>query len=418
MIVKVSPSKPSGKLAAPASKSLMQRAVVAALLSDFPTKILNPSYCDDALAALQMAGQLGADFIREDKYCTVSPNRNPVEGRLECGESGLGSRLFICLAALHDQPITIIGSGSLADRPFTDFEKILPQLGVEIETAKGFLPIQVQGPARGGEIRVDAGSSSQFLSGLLMILPTLRDDSVVRVKNLTSRPYIDMTLDVMRHFGVEVENRDYELFKIKGNQTYEASEVKIEGDWSGAAFLFVAAAATQSEMKITSLKENPNQGDSQIVSVLREMGGTVHHDNGNWIVKPGELTSFEFDATDCPDLFPPLAVLAVFGNAPSKIKGVHRLKHKESNRGEVLREMLSEAGIRSEIDNDELIIFPGKPKACTLSSHNDHRIAMAAAVLGLAREEIAIEIADAVSKSWPGFFEDLKSVGGRIKLVK
>ncbi|MFZ6052659.1 3-phosphoshikimate 1-carboxyvinyltransferase [Halocola ammonii] len=414
MDVTVSPSKLKGEIKAPPSKSVMQRAVAAAILCTSPTKIKNPSYCDDGLAALEMAEQLGARVEKGENSCTIFPNEVKAGGNLNCGESGLGSRLFTCLAALQNHEIQVDGKGSLRNRPFSDFEMILPQLEVEFKTTNGHLPLSVKGPAKAGEIEVDASSSSQFLSGLLMILPTLEGDSTVKVKNLKSRPYIDMTLDVMKHFGVEVENQNYEIFKIKGKQNYSASEIEIDGDWSGAAFLFVAAVVTQSELKIASLKKNPNQGDSQIVDVLQSMGAQVKEENDSWMVSAKTLTSFEFDATNCPDLFPPLAVLAVLGNAPSKIKGVHRLKHKESDRGKVLIEMLSQAGIRSEIENDEMIIFPGKPKACTINSYNDHRIAMAAAVLGLAGEGVTIEDAEAVSKSWPGFFEDLGLLRAKI----
>jgi len=362
MKVTVSASQLSGEAKAPPSKSVMQRAVAAAVLSKSPTKILNPSYCDDGLASLKMAGQLGARVEKTEGSCSIFPGENKVETTLSCGESGLGSRLFTCLASLQNFKITVDGTGSLRKRPFTDFEKILPQLGVELQTTDGHLPISVTGPAKPGVIEVDASSSSQFLSGLLMILPTLDGDSEVQVKNLKSRPYIDMTLDVMKHFGVKIENLNYEIFKVKGNQAYRASEIEIDGDWSGAAFLFVAAAVTKSKLEINSLQPDSSQGDSRIVDVLREMGAEVTHKNASWTVTASELSSFEFDATDCPDLFPPLAVLAVFGNGPSKINGVHRLKNKESNRGNVLMEMLSKAGIGSEIENDELTIFPGSLK--------------------------------------------------------
>lgn len=407
----ISPSRIEGRVEAPASKSMMQRAVAAALLAEGKTVLYHPSFCNDALSALRVSEQLGASIQRGDSTVTVEGGGVPGGNTLNCGESGLGIRMFTAIAALNGNSITLTGEGSLLKRPMDSVIRPLQDLGVEVHTCNGFIPITVRGPLQGGETRVDGSVSSQFLTGLLMALPRARDDSRLTVENLKSRPYIDLTLRVLNGFGVRVDNRHYEQFDIMGNQKYRAREYIIEGDWSGAAFLLTAAAIA-GRVEVGNLDPCSDQADRVILDALQQAGAGVEMNAGSVIVRKKRLIPFSFDATDCPDLFPPLAALAAHCPGESEIKGVSRLIHKESNRAAVLREEFGRIGITILLEGDRMLIRGGTVKSGTMDSHNDHRIAMAAAVAGLAAAgKVEINGCQAVCKSYPDFFRDIARLG-------
>jgi len=410
MNVTINPSMISGKLTAPSSKSLAIRAIVAAMLADGTSTLKNPSRCDDALAAIKMAEYFGADFWLEDEILTIIGGAASHENLINCGESGLLARLMIPLAALGFDEITITGEGTLLNRKLGNIAGPLQNLGVNCNTNNGFLPVKVKGPIRGGKVEVDGSESSQFISGLLMACPLAKSDTEVLVSDLKSRPYIDLTIDLLKKFNIKIENLDYQHFKIQGNQKYKSANIELEGDWSGAAFLLVASALN-GEVRVSGLNQFSEQADRNILVALAEAGVQLKHENGDISISKSQLSAFEFDATHCPDLFPPLAVLAAAANGVSKIKGVDRLKNKESNRGKTLQEELGKLGIEIILDGNMMLVKGGKIKGGTIFSHHDHRIAMAAAVSGLnAEKPVIIQNAECVSKSWPSFFDDLKSL--------
>lgn len=418
MNVKTSGSKLHGEITAPPSKSVFQRLVVAALLSNEESVIHNYSFCDDARSALEMTNTLGGCIEHSDNTLMIQGGLRPRLFFLNAGESGLGIRLFSSVAALCYKEITVLGIGSLKKRPMGEFETIFNQLGVRISTNNGFLPIKIQGKMKGGEIFIDGSMSSQFLSGLLMSLPLCEENSIIHVANLKSIPYIKMTLAVLEKFGVAIKHDNYKTFTIASKQTYNATETSTPGDWSGAAFLFVASAIHgDSPIKINGLDDEYFQADQKIVSVLKNAGITIKQDGDTYTVSPGVIKGFSFDATHCPDLFPALAVLAAYATTPSSIKGVHRLKHKESDRGLVIQQEMAKAGIEVKIEDDTMTIYPGIIQSCTINSHNDHRIAMMGTVLGLKDTSITIENTGCVNKSYPDFFRDIKALGGEISFV-
>ena len=410
MNITVYPSEISGALTAPSSKSLAIRAIVAAMLADGTSILKNPSRCDDALAAIKIAEYFGSDFWLEDDILTIIGGAASHETLINCGESGLLARLMIPLAALCSDEITITGEGTLLKRKLGNIAGPLQNFGVKCSTNNGFLPVKVKGPIRGGKVEVDGSESSQFISGLLMALPLASNDSEVFVHDLKSRPYIDLTIDLLKKFNIKIENRDYQHFKIQGNQKYKAADIELEGDWSGAAFLLVAAAIN-GEVILKGLNQFSEQADRNILVALADAGVQLKQENGEISVFKSPLSAFEFDATHCPDLFPPLAVLAAACDGVSKIKGVERLHNKESNRGLTLQEELGKLGIEIILDGSLMLVKGGKIKGGTVFSHHDHRIAMAAAVAGLIAEEpVIIQRAECVSKSWPSFFDDLKTL--------
>ena len=403
-----------GTVRAPASKSVMIRVLAAGLLSRGETLLRYPSTCDDALAARQVIRSLGADVSEKGDEWLVKGGISLREDVLDVGESGLTARLFTPLAALLSQPMTITGRGSLMKRPMDMMTKPLQQLGVKVETNKGCLPVKVHGPLQGGNIRMDGSKSSQFLTGLLMSLPLAEKNSVIEVDNLRSVPYIDLTLRVMELFGVKCEHIDYERFFVPGNQEYKATEVEMEGDWSGAAFLLTAAAIS-GDMKVTGLDTESRQADRKIVEVLKIAGVPVEITQVQVYVKQSDIHPFTFDITHCPDLAPPLVCLAAYASGETVIQGVSRLYEKESNRALTLREEAGKLGVKIDLKEDIMVIHGGRVTGGESNAHQDHRIAMAAAVMGLKAENpVTVIGAECVGKSYPEFFNDLKKLGGTI----
>jgi len=417
MQVIVSPGAIQGTVTANPSKSAMQRAVAAALLSKGKTVIHNPGLSNDCLAALEVAENLGAKIKRVEEQVEITSNGvKPFYDSINCGESGLGIRMFTPIAALADIAITIEGHGSLATRPMGFFEEVLPQLDVECSTNNGKLPLHIKGPLKAKNITIDGSLSSQFLTGLLMAYGSVAEDVTITVKDLKSKPYIALTLQLMEQFGVKVQQENFEHFRFSKKQTYRAGEYTVEGDWSGAAFLLVAAAVA-GKAEVHHLNIHSAQSDKAILEALEKAGAHLAPGVFTVIVEKGRLQAFEFDATDCPDLFPPLVALAANCKGITRLRGVSRLAHKESDRGLTLQEEFGKMGIVIDLQGDEMLVHGGTGiKGARVHSHNDHRIAMACAVAALTADQpVQIDNAEAINKSYPEFFEHLQKIGGIVQ---
>ena len=401
----------AGSITAPASKSYAQRAVAAALLAGGETTLTHLDLCNDTRAALDVARRLGASVSHEGTTYTIRGGLNPVSTKLNIGESGLATRLFTPIASLCHMPITINGEGSILRRPIEMMEEPLQALGVEVISNGGYLPISVKGPMRGGEIHVDGSLSSQFITGLLMTLPLSPNDTVLHEENLKSRPNVDMTIDLAARFGVAIEHNNYEQFYIAGGQHYTPCTYNIEGDWSGASCLLVAGA-TAGSITIRNLNHISLQADLAIIEALARAGAEIITTNSSVTVHGGPLHAFEFDATDCPDLFPALAALAASCEGTSVLTGTQRLTYKESNRAKTIAEVFGRLGIGVDLSEENTMRITGGPvSSAVVDSHNDHRIAMAAAVAALSSDDsVVIEGADAADKSYPNFWNDLDTL--------
>jgi len=423
VIVKVNPSIISGTIKAPASKSSMQRACAMALLANGKTTILNAGKSNDDLAALDIIQKLGATIeIANDELNIGSSDFKNKSAEINCGESGLGIRMFAPIVALSSAQITINGTGSLLKRPMNFFDEIFPQLGVNFYSNNGHLPLTIKGPLQPADIIIDGSLSSQFLTGLLIAFANAATKPVtITVINLKSKPYIDLTLQMMNQFGYKVENDNYQKFLIQPHRKNQAHQtIIIEGDWSGAAFLLVAAAIAGS-ITITGLDIFSTQADKAILKALMDCGTNISIEEKQISIntalgKNGK--PFQFDATDCPDLFPPLVALAAYCKGKTTLKGVSRLLHKESNRALTLQDEFDKMGVTIELNGDMMVIYGGGVvKGADVHSHHDHRIAMACAVAGLKSDsEMVIEEAQAVKKSYPDFYNDLKSLGASVSL--
>lgn len=404
-----------GTLTAPASKSMTIRAYAAALLAKGTSTVIRPSSCTDALDALNIIKKLGAEVLAGGGETTIMGGFLPRSTQLNCGESGLAMRLFAPVAALHRNEFTFLGQGSLLSRPVNMIGEALIQLGVEFHDTKSLLPFTVKGPIKGGKVNIDGSVSSQLLTGLLMALPLAEKDSEIRVSNLKSKPYVDMTLELMADFGIQAINRGYERFLIKGNQEYIAQEYTVEGDWSAAAFLLVAGAIS-GDINVQGIFQDSKQADKAILEVLEMAGANLKIQPDSVEVNKSDLKAFNFDAGDCPDLFPPLAALAANCNGISLITGIDRLIHKESNRAQTILQTLNAMEIKAKFQDNSLVIEGGKIKETFVDSHNDHRIAMMAATLALNAEGIvAIDGGECVAKSYPNYFEDMERLRMKIE---
>ena len=261
----------AGEITAPASKSYAQRAIAAALLAEGETTLTHLDLCNDSRAALDTAQRLGATVSHDGNTYTIRGGLNPTSSKLNIGESGLAARLFTSLCNL---PSNLSGEGSILRRPIEMMEDPLQTLGVEVVSNGGYLPITVNGPMHGGEVHVDGSLSSQFITGLLMALPLVKEDTVLRVDNLKSRPYVDMTIGLAEQFGVSIEHNDYELFYVPGGQHYKPCTYNIEGDWSGASCLKVAGAIAGT-VTIHNLNHLSQQADLAIIDAMARAGAEI-----------------------------------------------------------------------------------------------------------------------------------------------
>lgn len=424
----VYPNTIKGEQIAPASKSSMQRACAAALLHSGTTRILNPGHSNDDLAAIDVIQKLGATVQMDATEMHVSSNGvKPIGTNMNCGESGLGIRMFTPIAALSHQTIHIEGEGSLLRRPMHFFDTIFPTLGIEIVSQAGHLPIQIKGPLKPANIEVDGSLSSQFLTGLLMAFAASdAKDAVIHVQNLKSKPYIDLTLSVLNAFGWNVQHQQYERFEFLAHPPLATHiDYTVEGDWSGAAFLLVAGAIA-GPITVKGLQLDSTQADKAVMQALKAAGATISIQHDAITIGPAndslghriQLKAFEFDATDCPDLFPPLVALAAVCDGVTMLHGVSRLAHKESDRGITLQTEFAKLGIRIELDQDKMMVYGGTGiHGAEVFSQHDHRIAMACGVAALCADgPITITDAEAINKSYTDFFVHLQHLGAKVDL--
>jgi len=423
VIATIKPSSLKGTIQAPTSKSSMQRACAGALLATGKSIIHHPGQSNDDKAALDIIQKLGAVIEMNNEELIVNSNGiHPIDNKVSCGESGLSIRMFTPIVALSDQEISISGEGSLVNRPMDFFDEILPQLNVKVKSKSGKLPLIVQGPLQPRDIEIDGSLSSQFLTGLLMAFAAADAKEVtISVKNLTSRPYVDLTLDVMRRFGLKLpENNLYKEFYFSKETHYSSlitHEYTVEGDWSGGAFLLVAGAIA-GPLTVHGLDMMSTQADKAIIQALSDANAGFAIEAKGIKLHPAQMTAFEFDATDCPDLFPPLVALASYCKGETKITGVNRLTHKESNRSVSLQQEFGKMGVKVDLQDNLMLIEGGNGvKANKVSSRHDHRIAMACAVAALRADgKVTITDAEAVNKSYPEFYKHLQKLHADLSL--
>ncbi len=404
----------TGKIKIPASKSFGQRAYAAALLVNGETSIRDFGVSDDENAALEIIKQAGATVreVSKNVICITSSGINQKDLAINYGESGLSARMFTPLLAVSNNSVKMNAKGTLLSRPMNFFDTILKGLEVDFTSTNGHLPFEMKGPLVPKDCTIDGSMSSQFITGLIYAYAAspLTKKVQIKIENPTSIPYILLTLDVLNKFGVEVVLENETLY-FDGPYVFKSTSISVEGDWSSASFLLVAGAISGA-VTIDNLNSDSQQADKKLIGALKDFGATVLENNSSITITKNENKAFYFDATHCPDLFPPLAVLAMFADGVSSIKGVNRLMNKESNRSIAIQEELGKMGALIVVKEDEMFIKGiKKSKSTVVNSHGDHRIAMACAIAALKADgPVTIQDSQAINKSYPLFFEHLLEI--------
>ena len=371
---------------------------------------------EDQQIALDCLMAIGASVDIQPKFVEIKGIKgNPklLESNINCGNSGVSLRFITSIIALSKTGTCVIdGDENMRKRPIKDLVDALKLIGIKIEYLgnEGFPPIKVHGGSfQGGKTKIDGSKSSQYLSSLLIAGACSEKGLEMEViGGLVSKPYIDITIDLMKKFGVEVENKDYKHITVKGNQVYSCNELKIEGDYSNSSYFFMAAAICKNKVSVSNLNPNSPQGDKKILEILEMMGCEVTQYSDMYMVSGQDLKGITIDMADCPDLVPTVAVTAAFAKGTTKILNVGHLKHKESNRFKSITNELQKMEIDAEQIDDDLIVKGGIPKGATIETYDDHRIAMSFGVTGLVVDGVQIKNPKTVAKSFPNFFEELK----------
>ncbi len=411
-------SKPvTAEVAVPGSKSYTHRMIVAAALSDGRCTIENALDSEDTRLTLDTLRRWGVSVGWDGGAMTVFGTQGRLQASPEpvfLGNSGTSMRLLTAVAALAEGSSLLTGTDRLQARPMRRLLEALGRLGVDARSLgeNGCPPIEVRGgEVPGGRTELDCSQSSQFLSALLLIGPCSREGVEIAVtRGPVSRPYIDVTLDVMARFGVPAERRGYEWFRVAGGQYYRAGDHVVEADCSQAGYFWAAAAVTGSTVKVRRTAADSCQGDARLTEVLERMGCTVAAHADGMAVTGGALAAVEVDMADMPDVVPTLAVVAAYASGRTVIRGVGHLREKESDRLAAVCEGLQRMGVEAGHDTQSLWVAGGSPRGAAIDCHDDHRIAMSFAVAGLATPGVEILDDGCVRKSFPTFWQVLETL--------
>lgn len=418
MQVKIKPTKPIGEIRAIPSKSDAHRAIICSALADEKTSIHIAHISKDIEATLGCIKSMGADFNKKGNVYEITPvnelKENPV---LDCGESGSTLRFLLPVLSALGMGATFVGSGRLPERPMGLIVDVLKEHGNSFSSAN--LPIEVWGKTTAGVFNIEGNVSSQFISGLLFALPLLRERSVVRLTSkLQSSAYVNMTIDTLRAFGINIEKNENEFIVNGGDNYISPKEYTVEGDWSNSAF-FMVLGALGGRTVIKNLNLNSSQSDKMILDVLSLAGVKYSASDNEIIVEKSQIKPFDFDVSQCPDLFPVVSILACGAKGKSTLYNAGRLRIKESDRIKTTRELILGLGGSAEERLDSLIINGnGKLTGGMADSCNDHRIAMSAYVASaICERDIILKDARAIDKSYPSFMEDFSKIGGAFDVI-
>lgn len=422
MQVTIHPRKISGTLKIPPSKSMAHRAVICASLCKGISKISNIEMSDDIIATIEGMKSLGTKIECVDDTLIID-GRNSFSKKgnsIDCNESGSTLRFLIPISISHDNKVKFVGRGNLGKRPLDVFYEIFDKQNIKYShSTDGTLDLDIEGKLSGGDYYVRGDISSQFITGLLFTLPMVKEDSrIIITTKMESKGYIDLTLDMMKKFGIEIINNDYKEFIIKGNQEYKSFDYRVEGDYSQGAF-FLCADAIGNNVDVRDLNLDSLQGDKEIIDILKKLGVDVHHSEDiNDSIKADSCITYGtiIDGAQCPDIIPVVTVVCALSKGKSNIINAGRLRIKECDRLSAITSELNKLGA-DIIEKEDGLIINGVEKlnGGRVSSHKDHRIAMSLAIAAtVADGDVIIDDAECVSKSYPGFWDDYKSLGGNI----
>jgi len=414
----ISKSEIKGRAQAPPSKSYTIRGLMCAALADGESKILNPLASDDTEAAIDVLSKIGVSVHQErDLWRVIGGNFREPDADLFCGESAATLRFMTAVCALVPGRCRLTVGHSLSRRPVKPLIQALRQLGVDCSCQGELPPVVVEGGRlKGGITELPGDISSQFVSALLFIAPLAGEGMVIRLTTpLESKPYVLMTMDCLEQFGVTVGfSEGLDEFEVVP-QTYEPAGYRVEGDWSSASYL-LALGAVSGEVEVENLNPESMQGDRVIVNLLKGMGASVRVNKNSVTVKRSRLNAIRADLSDCIDLLPTVAVLAAVADGVSEFTGIERARIKESDRVVAVKEGLLRMGVKVTGEGNKLSITGSEPQGSVIDPGDDHRIAMAFGILGTVAGGTTIDNAECVSKTYPGFWEELKSIGGEVAI--
>lgn len=419
MTANCTPSQISGKIRAISSKSDAHRILICAALSQNETKINCNVMSKDIAATICCLKAMGTEISVDGDIITVTPEPFKRQSDLDCGESGSTLRFLMPVVSALGIDTTITGHGRLPQRPISPLKEEMEKKGVTFHTDNKF-PLHLTGQLQSGEYEIQGNISSQFITGLLLALPILNGDSIIKlIPPVESKSYLDITVSVLRKFGIEIEEQE-NLYIIKGNQQYiSPKEITVDGDWSNASFFLGAGTLCENGVTVTDLDINSPQGDKKILDVLKNMGADVQINGTEITVKKSELNGVTVDASDIPDAVPVISVVATACNGDTKIINAQRLRIKESDRIKSVVEMLHSVGGKAEETDDGMIIHGGITlNGGKVNGYNDHRIVMSASILScLCKDNVEITDSNAVEKSYPDFFNDFNKMGGNVNVL-
>ena len=430
MKIKIKPSTLNGTIEIPPSKSYSHRAVIAAALAEGgkKSKINNLKFSVDITTTTYIMENWGAEISRGESSLEIVGNDGkvvPKDKYVQCNESGSTIRFLIPIGLTNENELIFDGKGKLVDRPLDSYYRVFDKQGIFYKNENGKLPLTVNGKLKAGNYEIDGNISSQFITGLLYALPLLDGDSKLTInRNLESKGYIDLTLEILKLAGIEIVNNNYKSFDIRGNQIYKPFDYTVEGDYSQVAFWIVAgiiSANRDNEVKCLHVNKNSLQGDREIIEIVERMGANLEIFEDYVIVKPSKTKGTVIDISQCPDIAPILTVLAALSEGETRIINGERLRIKESDRITSIKTELNKLGANVAEEGDSLIIqgVEGFTGGVTVSAWNDHRIAMSLAVASSRCEkEIVLEEAESVRKSYPHFWDDFVKMGGEIEIVE
>lgn len=408
-----------GVVTPPPSKSQAHRLLICAALGTEPCTIYCSNVNDDIIATMRCLNALGASITYSRGVFEINPIKVVKGATLDCGESGSTLRFLMSVAAVLGADAIFVGGGKLPQRPMSDLCNVLAVHGMCFEKQTiDELPVKCTGLLQGGRYSLPGNISSQYLTGLLFALPLAGVDSEIEVTGImTSASYIAMTLDALKIAGIKIEQQG-NIFKIQGRQQYRMpSEITVEGDWSSAAFWIVAGVTGKNPVTVCGMNTASLQGDSKVIDHLRSMGAFINVTDSGVVAMPSHLFGAELDCTDTPDLLPILSVAAAVAQGKTVFTGVGRLRFKESDRLEAMRQVLASFGIASQAGDDTFTVFGGEPVVNgVVNSFGDHRIAMSAAIMSCVAKGITvIDNGTCVAKSYPTFFDDFAMLGGKVE---
>ena len=406
-----------GTVKAPSSKSYTIRGLMCAALAKGKSEIIHPLISDDTEAARDVLSKVGINIDKKgDIWQVTGGNFRKPDTDLFCGESAATLRFMTAICSVIPGKCRLTSAPSLSKRPIKPLLQALRQLGVNcLYQEKVTLVIVEGGRLKGGVTELPGDISSQFVSALLIISPLADEGVKIRLTTpLESKPFILMTLECLEKFGIEVKaSEDLRKFEVL-KQPYKPTRYSVEGDWSSASY-FLALGALSGEVEVENLNPESLQGDKVILNLLRDMGVSVEINKNSVRVRRSKLNAIQADLSNCIDLLPTMGVLASAADGVSQFVGIERARLKESNRVAALRQGLEGMGIKVTEESHRLTVTGSQPKGSAIDSKNDHRIAMAFSILGSVAGGTIINGAECVSKTYPEFWDALKSIGGEVE---